>query len=149
VTLPDPGRFDSLDPDRADLWARYGRPDRPLFVNLVGLRIAEVRVGYCRLVLPFRNELLQSGGAVHGGVVATLIDTACVPAVGSGFTEARPYSTIDMHVQFQGNPGTSDLVAAAWVTRRGRSIVFCDAAVVTDDERAATVASGRLTFKVS
>ena len=147
MPLPDAQSFEALNANGVALWQRYGRGDRPLFVTLVGLSIDEVRIDYCRLSLPFRAELLQSGGAVHGGVLATLIDTACVPAVGSGFTEARPYSTIDMHIQYLGASGKDDLVAAAWVTKRGRSIVFCDAAVETTTGR--RVASGSLTFKVS
>lgn len=147
MALPDPDSYDVLPPERDVLWQRYGKGDRPLFVKLVGLSVAEVRLDYCRLSLPFRPELLQAGGAVHGGVLATLIDTACVPAVGSGFTEARPYSTIDLHIQYLGAAGQDDLVAAAWVTKRGRSIVFCDAAVETSSGKA--VAKGSLTFKVS
>ncbi len=147
VSLPNPTDFAPLDADRAALWQRYGTGDRPLFVNLVGLTVEEVRTDYCRLALAFRPELLQAGGAVHGGVIASLIDTACVPAVGSGFTEARPYSTIDLHIQYMGAAGEDDLVAAAWVTRRGRSIVFCDAGVETASGR--VVARGSLTFKVS
>lgn len=148
MTLPDPAAFTPLAPDGQALWSRYGTGDRPLFVKLVGLRVAEVRIDYCRLELASRDDLLQAGGAVHGGVIASLIDTACVPAVGSGFTEARPYSTIDLHVQYQGAARQGDdLVAAAWVTRRGRSIVFCEAAVATAS--GTTVARGALTFKVS
>jgi len=148
VALPDPSDFDELDQRRRDLWGRYGRSDQTLFVNLVGLTIDETRLDYCRLSLPSRAELLQAGGAVHGGVIASLIDTACVPAVGSGFTEARPYSTIDLHVQYMGAARDGDdLVAAAWVTKRGRSIVFCDAEVETAAGR--TVARASLTFKIS
>jgi len=148
VALPDPSDFDELDERRRSLWQRYGRSEQILFVNLVGLSIDETRLDYCRLSLPFRSELLQAGGSVHGGVIASLIDTACVPAVGSGFTEARPYSTIDLHVQYMGAARDGDdLVAAAWITKRGRSIVFCDAEVETSSGR--TVARASLTFKVS
>ena len=70
-----------------------------------------------------------------------------MPAVGSGFTEARPYSTIDLHIQYLGASGTDDLVAAAWVTKRGRSIVFCAAGVTTAAGK--PVAKGSVTFKVS
>lgn len=145
--LADPNDYEPLDDRRAALWNRYGRGDTPLFVKLVGLEVADVRVDYCRLELAFRDELQQAGGAVHGGVLASLIDTACVPAVGSGFTEARPYSTIDLHIQYLGASGTDDLVAAAWVTKRGRSIVFCEAGVTTAAGK--PLAKGSLTFKVS
>ena len=80
--------------------------------------------------------------------MASLIDTACVPAVGSGFTEARPFATVDLHLQYLGaGRPDDDLVAAAWVTRRGRSIVFCEAEVATAS--GTTLAKGALTFKGS
>ena len=87
--LPDPTTFETLSADRRALWDRYLDNDKVLFTKYVGLILDDVRLDYCRLRLPSRPELLQAGGAVHGGVVATLIDTACVPAVGSGFETGR------------------------------------------------------------
>ena len=145
--LPDPTTFETLSADRRALWDRYLDNDKVLFTKHVGLVLDDVRLDYCCLRLPSRPELLQAGGAVHGGVVATLIDTACVPAVGSGFETARPYATIDLHVQYVGAAVDQDLVAAAWVTRRGRSIVFCEAGVETAEGK--PLAKGALTFKVS
>ncbi len=146
MALPDPSSFEELSDHQKALWARYGSGEDPLFVQLVGLEVQEVRRDYCRVALPFRPELLQAGGVIHGGVLTTLLDTSCVPAVGSGFEKARPYSTISMHVQFLSGSDNSDLVAAAWVTRRGRSIVFCEAEVETADGK--TLAKGALAFKI-
>ena len=145
--MPNPSSFQPLQAEAAQRWGRYGRASQKLFVNLVGLTVAEVRLDYCRLTLPVRSELKQAGGAVHGGVLATLLDTACVPAVGSAFEQAQPYSTINMNVQYLGAAIEDDLVAAGWVTKRGRSIVFCEAEVETS--QGATVAKASLTFKVS
>ncbi|MDG2113926.1 MAG: PaaI family thioesterase [Actinomycetota bacterium] len=147
MALPDPSSFTELTPELQALWQRYAKSDRPQFMSHVGLSVDEVRLDYCHLSLPFHAALLNAGGAIHGGVVATLIDTACVPAVGSGFTKARPYSTIDLHIQYMGAAAEDDLEAAAWVTKRGRSIVFCDAEVATTAGK--TLARGSLTFKVS
>ncbi|HAX06190.1 MAG TPA: hypothetical protein DCX77_10975, partial [Acidimicrobiaceae bacterium] len=118
----------------------------PLFIQLIGVNIDEVRKDYCRLSLPFREDLLQAGGAVHGGVISTLLDTACVPAVGSGFDKARPYSTISMQVQFLSGASQSDLEAVGWVVKRGKSIAFCNSAVQTTDGKLLATAS--LTFKI-
>lgn len=147
MALPDPERFQPLSDEAATRWARYGRTSQNLFVNLVGLVVAEVRLDYCRLELTVRDELKQAGGVVHGGVLATLLDTACVPAVGSDFKQAQPYSTINMSVQYQGAATQGGLVAAGWVTRRGRSIVFCEAEVATT--RGDMLAKAALTFKVA
>ncbi len=147
MSLPDPNQFQPLQDEAAQRWQRYGRASQKLFVNLVGITVAEVRLDYCRLELSIAPELKQAGGAVHGGVLATLLDTACVPAVGSAFTQSQSYNTINMNVQYVGAATEGELVAAGWVTKRGRSIVFCEAEVAT--ALGDTIAKATLTFKVS
>ena len=146
MLLPEPSSFEELSDDKKALWAKYGSGSNPLFIQLIGVNIDEVRKDYCRLSLPFREDLLQAGGAVHGGVISTLLDTACVPAVGSGFDKARPYSTISMQVQFLSGASQSDLEAVGWVVKRGKSIAFCNSAVQTTDGKLLATAS--LTFKI-
>ena len=73
---------------------------RVFFPTLLGLVVEEVRVDYCRMRLPFRPELEQPAGLVHGGAIASLLDSVVVPAVGSAYGADARYSTVDMHVQF-------------------------------------------------
>ncbi|MFQ3315546.1 MAG: hypothetical protein ACI85J_000866 [Candidatus Poriferisodalaceae bacterium] len=146
MVLPSPQLFNPLPQEQEKLWMRYGGGDKKLFVNLVGLSMSAVRLDYCKIDLKFRPELLQAGGFVHGGLLATLMDTACVPAVGSGFTERRAYSTIDAHIQYQSSTKDDDLETVSWVTKRSKTIVFCESIVATASGR--TLAKGAFTFKV-
>ena len=146
MVLPSPQLFNPLPPEQEKLWMRYGGGDKKLFVNLVGLSMSAVRLDYCKIDLKFRPELLQAGGFVHGGLLATLMDTACVPAVGSGFTERRAYSTIDAHIQYQSSTKDDDLETVSWVTKRSKTMVFCESIVATASGR--TLAKGAFTFKV-
>ena len=73
-----------LPPEREALWSGYGQWDELYFPKLVGLEIEEIRTDYCRMRLPWRPELMQPAGAVHGGAIATLVDSVLVPAIGSG-----------------------------------------------------------------
>ncbi len=114
---------------------------------LVGVGIEEIRDGYCRMRLPWRFELTQPAGVVHGGAIATLVDSVVVPAIGVGYDDDVNFATIDLHVQFQGAVVEQDMVAEGWVTRRGRSIVFCEAEVMIPDGSA--VARGFMTYRVS
>ncbi len=141
-------RFAALPPERAERWARFGRWDDRLFPNVVGLELEEVRLDYGRMRLPFRSELNQPAGMVHGGAIATLIDTVVVPAIGSAYDEFMVMLTIDLQIRFLGAALQSDLVGEGWITRRGRSIVFCQAEVRAVDTDA-VVAEGWLTYKVS
>jgi uncharacterized protein (TIGR00369 family) len=119
-------QFAPLDAAAAARWSRFGLGERMYFPGLVGLVVEEVRVDYCRMRLPFKPELQQAGGVVHGGAIASLLDSAVVPAVGSTLDPAMRYSTVDMHVQFIGALVDTDAVAEGWVTRRGRTTVFCE-----------------------
>lgn len=139
-------RFAPLPPERAERWAKFAKWDRTYFPSLVGLVVEEVRTDYCRMRLPFRPELTQPAGAVHGGAIATLIDTVVVPAVGAAYEPGRTYATLTMNVTYLGAVVDEDAVAEGWVTQRGRSIVFCQAEVTTAAGR--PVATGTLTYKV-
>ena len=114
---------------------------------MVGLVLEEVRSGYGRMRLPYRPELRQPAGVVHGGAIATLIDTVVVPAVGGVYEERPRMLTIGMNVRYLGALVAEDAVGEGWVEQRGRSIVFCRAEVRSGS--GALVADGTLVYKVS
>lgn len=140
-------RFPPLPADKAALWQGFGSWDVTYFPQFVGLRVEEIRTDYCRMRLPYRPELDQPAGVVHGGAIATLIDTVVVPAVGAAYDERPRMLTISMNVQFLGAVAGQDAVAEGWVEQRGRLIVFCRAEVRADDGR--PCANGTLVYKVS
>jgi uncharacterized protein (TIGR00369 family) len=135
-----------LAPDRVELWSGYSRWDEVYFPTLLGLEVEEIRTDYCRMRLPWRKELTQPAGVVHGGAIASLVDSVVVPAIGSGYDERRNFVTIDMQLQYHGAVVEEDMVAEGWVTMRGRSIVFCEADVVTRSGQ--RVAKAMLTYRV-
>lgn len=139
--------FAPAPPDRLARWAGFADWDETYFPKLVGVEVEEIRDGYCRMRLPWRFELTQPAGVVHGGVVATLVDSVVVPAIGIGYDDDVRFATIDLHVQYHGAVVGEDMVAEGWVTRRGRSIVFCESEVCTAGGE--VVARGMLTYRVS
>ena len=146
-SAPNAERFAPLPAERAAAWKEFpGTRTPPYFPTLVGLVLEEVRVDYARMRLPYRGELDQPVGVVHGGAIATLIDTAVVPAISSAYTERRPLLTINLQVQYMAPIRQEDAVAEAWVERRGRSTVFCRVEVRTATGTLA--ATGALAYKV-
>jgi uncharacterized protein (TIGR00369 family) len=140
-------RFPPLPPERAALWGNFLRwPDRTYFPRLVGLELEEIRTDYARVRLPFRPELNQPAGVVHGGALATLIDTVVVPAVGSAYDAVPPMLTLTMSVSYLGPVSGEDAVAEGWVQRRGRSTAFCRAEVRT--RSGALAVTGDLVYAV-
>lgn len=144
---PRASRFEALSAQQIERFAGFapGRPE--FFPGLVGIRLEEVRRDYARMRLPFRSQLNQPAGVVHGGAIATLIDTVVVPAIASGYDQPRRFLTIDMQIQYMAAVIGEDAVAEGWITRRGRSTVFCRAEVLT--AKAGLVATGTLVYKVS
>ena len=145
---PRASEFTILSSDVSARWRNFGNWDRTYFPKLVGLQVEDTRLGYCRMVLPFREELEQPMGIVHGGAIATLIDASVVPAIGSAYDNTIGYSTVDLHVQYHNALIKEDAIAEAWVTKRGRSVVFCESEVMgrTSGKR---IARGFMTYNIS
>ena len=140
--------FPSAPADVVARWSRFGSWDRPYFPSHVGVVVEEVRLDYCRMRLPFRPELEQPMGLVHGGAIATLIDVVVVPAIGSRLESDTGYSTVDLHIQYLSALVQDDAVAEGWVVRRGRSIMFCRAEVFAGSS-GRLLATGSLTYAMS
>jgi len=139
-------RFEPLAPEQEAIWQVFPGGAGVYFPTVVGLRIEEVRRDYARMRLPYRPELDQPAGVMHGGAIATLIDTVVVPAVASAYDHRPRMLTVNMVVQYLGAVVGEDAVAEGWVQKRGRSMVFCRAEVRT--EQAGLVATGELVYAV-
>lgn len=122
------------------------RPQEP-FSALLGLRIEAIQPDFCRMRLPFRPELRTAGEVVHGGAIATLIDTAAVVAVWSNVDPAATRgATASLTVNYLAAAQRVDLIAEARVIRRGRSVVFVDIDVCSP--AGDRIAKGMVTYKV-
>lgn len=144
-TAPNADRFPPLSTSHA-VWEKFSTWNQPFFSGHLGIVLEEVRTDYARMRLPWRRELGQPAGVMHGGAITTLIDTVVVPAIGSAFPEFRPLFTIDLQVQFLEPIAGEDAVAEGWIVKRGRSTVFCRAEVRTAS--GVLAAAGTLVYKV-
>jgi uncharacterized protein (TIGR00369 family) len=140
-------RFPPLEPERAAIWSQFGKWDTVWFPKFLGVEVEELRRDYARMRLPYRPEFRQPAGVVHGGVIASMIDTVVVPAVGSGYDQPRQLFTIDIQLRFLAPIVDEDAVAEGWVSQRGRQIVFCDAEVSSG--AGVLAATATLVYKVS
>jgi len=118
--------------------------DAPIKATL-GLILSFDEAGRAVVDLPFAPHLCHAMEDVHGGVMATILDTA------GWFTAAARYqtwiATVDLQIQLLERPKQEDLVARGTVLKAGRSL-----AVSTMEIRSATdrlVATGTASFMVS
>jgi uncharacterized protein (TIGR00369 family) len=122
--FPRAEQFEPVDAESDTRWRKFGKPGSGTFPAFLGLQVEEVRRGYCRLRLPFKPDLLQAAGIMHGGAIATLLDSALVPAIGALLPPKSQYSTVDLHVQFIGAVTEGDAIAEGWVVRQGKRTIF-------------------------
>ncbi|MGE4292705.1 MAG: PaaI family thioesterase [Desulfovibrio sp.] len=122
------------------------RPEQtvnPLFA-FFGMEIAEIFPGVCTLRLPGRPELIQGGGVVAGGVLATLLDESMAhAALALNAAEGRGrVATISMETRYLAPalPG-ADLLACARVIRSGKRVLFVEAEVLAGENRVAVASA--------
>lgn len=119
-----------------------GQTVNPLFATL-GVEVEHVTDGEATLRLVTTEGLVQGGGVVAGGILATLADEAMAHAVIGGLAEGLVTATTECSVRFlcPARAG-SVLLARAVVVRRGRTVVFAEASVTDGDGRLLVRASG-------
>lgn len=100
------------------------------------------------LRLPFRADLTNDGTFFHGGVIASVIDTAGAAAAWSNhdFGRGARASTIAMSVQYVGAAKRSDLVCSARTVRRAKELIFTE--ITATDDAGAVVAHAVQTYRI-
>jgi uncharacterized protein (TIGR00369 family) len=100
------------------------------------------------MVMPYSDELSAHTGVFHGGVLATLIDTAGGAAVMAGhdFNLGSRLSTVSMSVQYLAAARGEAVVAFARCTKRGRQTHFAEVMLRTGND--AAVAQGLVTVMI-
>jgi uncharacterized protein (TIGR00369 family) len=121
-------------------------PSSPL-VQLLGMELVAIEDGRAELRMPFRPELATMGDTVHGGAIASLIDTAGMAAAWADDVEPEALAggTVSLNVDYVAAARGRDLLATATVARRGRSLAFTDVRVTEPDGR--LVAKGSLVYR--
>jgi uncharacterized protein (TIGR00369 family) len=100
------------------------------------------------LRLPFRADLTNDGTVYHGGVIASVIDTAGAAAAWSNhdFDKGQRASTVAMSVQYVGAARQSDLVCQARTIRRGKELTFTE--ITATDADGNVVAHAVQTYRI-
>lgn len=83
--------------------------------------IEELSLDGCTLKMPFRPEVSNGHGAVHGGVLATLADSAMAFALSTNFDGEMGFATADLTIHYFKRART-DVTARARVVKKGRRI---------------------------
>lgn len=126
--------------------------ERHGFMQWLGLEIEAAEEGRAVLGLPYREELGNPvTGSIHGGLLATLVDTASGMAIQTTFDEFGDtgLTTTDMSVSYV-RPARSDVRAEAEVVRVGGSMAVTEVEVtgVAPSGERKTVVVGTTSYRL-
>ena len=116
------------------------------FGKHLGIESLEVGEGFARIRLPFRKELTNPAGTLHGGAIATVADSAMAIAVGTVLGEPVRHSTVKLEIKYKAPVADGEIIAEATVIRRKQSVFLGEA--VVKDGNGQVVAIATATFMV-
>jgi len=123
-----------LDSDLARLSAICARFNESPYYRLLGLTASSAAPGTSRVVLPFRPELAQLYGTIHGGALLSMADSALSVALATTFESDETTATVDVSMSFLSPAGRRDVAAEGIVTKKGRRIAFAECVLTADGE---------------
>ncbi|HWP66880.1 MAG TPA: PaaI family thioesterase [Candidatus Limnocylindria bacterium] len=101
------------------------------YVRALGVRVAAVSEEVVRLELPFAEGNSNPGGALHGGVAASLVLIGAAAAAEASGAETPERSTVDVSVAYLAAAIEEAVTAEARVLRRGKELTFVEVDVRT------------------
>jgi len=104
------------------------------YAKLLGIKIDQIAVGSATLSLKVRKELKQNRGVVHGGAIASLIDSATAFAIISMLQPDESATTVDMTISYLRPVARGRMTASAKVVRAGRRIIAVSAEAYDDQQ---------------
>lgn len=110
------------------------------YAQLLGLELEDIASGTAKLALNVRKELTQNQGVVHGGAIASLIDTATAFAILSLLEPKEKVTTVDLTISYLRPATGGRLTAVAKVVRSGRRLYVVSAEVFDDRGKLITTA---------
>jgi len=101
--------------------------------GLLGMEFVDIRTGEAVLKLEMRDDLRQPHGVLHGGVTASLIDTAMAFAIRTHLRDHEATATVDLTIHYLRPHTAGAVVCTAKVVRPGKRIFTVSADVVNGE----------------
>jgi uncharacterized protein (TIGR00369 family) len=120
--------------------AVIGLINRAPYFRLLSMEVLDIRKGHARVAIELESRHLNPFGGIHGGVYASLIDTAAYWAVYGDMEEDAGLITIDLKVDNLAPAKEGRIVAEGKRIKAGRSICIAEAAIT--DARGRYLAHG-------
>jgi uncharacterized protein (TIGR00369 family) len=104
------------------------------FAHFLGIKLGLLKRGEAILHLDLRDEMKRNNGFAHGGVVASLADTAAAFAILTLLESDQTTTTIDLTIHYLRPLLKGQVTAHARVLRAGRRVTVISVDVLNDAE---------------
>jgi len=105
------------------------------YAKFLGLELGEINYDWVSIHLDVREQLKQNRGVVHGGAIASLIDTASAFAVLTRIEPDEHVSTTDLTIHYLRPVTEGRLIATARIVKGGRRLFVLSIDVTNDSDR--------------
>ena len=138
------------DSNESDNYERIGKVVASVpYMKHLGMEFVEGREGYAKLRLRFQKENTTAGDALHGGAIASLIDTTGAMAAWTTAEILSPRyfgSTVGVSVNYLSAVVGEDAFAEGQVLKRGKEIIYCDVRVTNGSGK--LLAQGTVVYRI-
>jgi uncharacterized protein (TIGR00369 family) len=119
------------------------------FMRHLGMEFVEGDDGYAKIKLRYQDENSTMGKALHGGALASLIDTTGAMAAWTTAQIATPQyfgSTVGVNVNYLSGAIGEDVFAEGRILKRGKEIIYTDVRVT--NEAGKLLAQGTVVYRI-
>lgn len=119
------------------------------FSRHLGMEFVEGGEGYAKIRLHYKDENSTWGQALHGGAIASLIDTTGAMAAWTTAEIATPKyfgSTVGVTVNYLSGAIGEDIFAEGRILKRGKEIIYTDVRVTNGAGK--LLAQGNVTYRI-
>jgi len=109
--------------------ASFGRQQA---MGLIGASLTVIEPGQVEVALPYRGDLTQQKGFIHGGIIGMIADTACGYAAYSLMPADCSLVTVEYKINILA-PARASLVARGEIVRAGRTLTVTRGEVYSED----------------
>lgn len=104
----------------------------PFFMHM-SMRVTELGVGYSKVVAEIGKKHMNPFGAIHGGVYASVIDTAAYWSAYCDLPEEQGLVTIDLKVDFLSPVLDQKVIVNGKRVKAGKTIYLTEAQMINEN----------------
>ena len=135
------------------IWTRQQRRvlervlSRVGILRFLGLSVIRVEPGRAIVELGVQPRFLHMQGFLHGGIIATVVDTTAALALVHMLPRRTRMATVEMKINFLERVHAGRIRVVAWIVRKGKSLAVGEADV--KDLKGRLLAKSLMTYSFS